>query len=345
MPWIPSSKQEFLSSLDSVFNDIMPDDSPKHLNLKSYLIESNIAAPTPFSDDFTEWKSIGDNWYVCNNSKGQYVVIDCTDNRVWILYTIASVSVIDQYVSEWIRNNIGLDRCWFSKINFSALSQIFSFQERGLGLKFKNSITEDEDPFGFSMKAWFGTGANKTVDQLFKELESQFTTTSIRWRKVDSGDVTLRMECYNYGKITVNYMDSADDVFSCITEISNLYKKALTDGDQKRDQNSSAFEFRFQNDVNLDDYTAALAKGNSKLKLWMNEYERGPDYRRYTGVDLHNMDIILLDMASDHAYMSIPGKGCVNAAPRFATVQGENACGDVQVLYEGRDMFDFRQYR
>ena len=336
------SRLDFVNFLDTTFSSVTSDDDFEHSNLKSYIVESNLPFP-PKIDNHTEWKSIGHNWFVCYNLEDKFIVADCSDSRIWILYTIAQVSDTDQAIKQWIGSNTGLDRCWFSKINFQALEKIFNFQERGIGLKFKNSISNQEDPFGFSLKAWYGSGANPHVEKLFDELKEEFTTTSVRWRKLSGGTTSLRLECYNYGKITINYMDDVENTLSSISQIADLYRRALIEGEKARDTSRSAFEFNYTQDINLDEYSQALSKGNNSLKLWMYEYETTPDYRRFTGLDLHNLDRILLDMGHQYAYMSIPGNGCVNAAPRFATIQGQYACGDVRVLFEGRDVFDFTQ--
>ena len=336
------SRSDFIELLDNSFSSISSDDDHNHTNLKSYLIESNLPEP-PKITNFDNWKSIGHKWYISQNNKNQFFIADCSDERIWILYTISHVSDMDLAIKQWISDNIGLDRCWLTKNNFHALEDLFNFQERGVGLKFKDKISDFEDPFGFSLKAWYGSGANEKVDRLFNALKEEFTTTSVRWRKLSDGHTSLRLECYNNGKITINYLEDVEETLSSISQISELYKKALLDGEKARQTSRSAFEFTFTQDVNLDDYSTALSKGNNKLKLWMYEYESGQDYRRFTGVDLHNLDQILLDMGNKYAFMSIPGDGCVNAAPRFATIQGQYACGDVKIMFEGSDIFDFKQ--
>lgn len=338
------SRNDFVESLDNSFSSLSVEDDFDHSNLKSYLIESNLTNPPKFNN-YTEWEPIGHNWYVCYNQKGKFIVADCSDSRIWILYSLTKVLDMDKLIKQWVDDNNGLDRCWFSKNNFQALERMFNLQERGVGLKFKDKISNNEDPFGFSLKAWYGSGANEHVAGLFEELKKEFTTTSVRWRKQSGGSTSLRLEFYNYGKITINYLEDVEDTLSYISQISELYKRALLEGEKARDSSRSAFEFNYTQKINLDEYSQALSKGNTKLKLWMHEYESTSDYRRYTGIDLHNLDRILLDMGDHYAYMSIPGKGCVNAAPRFATIQGQYACGDVKILFEGRDIFDFRQLR
>ena len=71
----------------------------------------------------------------------------------------------------------------------------------------------------------------------------------------------------------------------------------------------------------------------------MVKTEDSGDFARFGGVDLHTWDRILLDMGNKYAYMTIPGKGCVNAAPRLVTVQGETVAGKTQVYYNGDEIF------
>ena len=248
------SRDDFVAYLDDSFSSLSPDDDFNHSNLKSYLIESNISIP-PNIRDLTEWEPIGHRWYMCNNSKGDFIIADCSDVRVWILYTLMPVDEMDQIIKIWVGNNTGLDRCWLSRINFQALEKIFNLQERGVGLKFKNSISGEEDPFGFSLKARYGSGGNERIEQLFSELKDEFTTTSVRWRKLSGGTTCLRLECFNYGKITINYLENVEDTLSYISQISNLYRRALSDGEDARKSSRSAFEFNYTQKVNLEEYS------------------------------------------------------------------------------------------
>jgi hypothetical protein len=69
------------------------------------------------------------------------------------------------------------------------------------------------------------------------------------------------------------------------------------------------------------------------------EIEHHEDFRRYKGVDLHTWDRILLDVGLDYAYLTIPGKGCVNAAPRLAVLQGEDNAGVTTIYHDGVEVF------
>ena len=75
------------------------------------------------------------------------------------------------------------------------------------------------------------------------------------------------------------------------------------------------------------------------MRLWLIEFESEPDFRRYKGVDLHNWDRVFLDVGTDYAYLTIPRKGCVNAAPRIATIQGEDNAGRTQIFFDGVELF------
>ena len=46
-----------------------------------------------------------------------------------------------------------------------------------------------------------------------------------------------------------------------------------------------------------------------------------------------------MDMGPIYAYLTVPGKGCVNAAPRIATVQGEDNAGKTSIYFDGVEMF------
>lgn len=75
------------------------------------------------------------------------------------------------------------------------------------------------------------------------------------------------------------------------------------------------------------------------MKLWLVEIESGDDFKRFKGIDLHTWDRVLLDVGLDFAYLTVPGKGCVNAAPRIATIQGENSAGRTSICHDGVEIF------
>jgi len=89
----------------------------------------------------------------------------------------------------------------------------------------------------------------------------------------------------------------------------------------------------------LDVFSATVTKGQGAMKLWLAEIEACQDFRRFKGVDLHTWDRILLDVGPDYVYLTVPGKGCVNAAPRLAVVQGEDNAGRASIYHDGTEVF------
>jgi hypothetical protein len=75
------------------------------------------------------------------------------------------------------------------------------------------------------------------------------------------------------------------------------------------------------------------------MRLWLVETESESDFKRFAGVDLHTWDRVLLDVAPQYAFLTIPGRGCVNAAPRLATIQGEDNAGRTSISFDGVDVF------
>ncbi|KUE74222.1 hypothetical protein AUQ37_05375 [Candidatus Methanomethylophilus sp. 1R26] len=345
MAKIPRTRDDFILLLDSTFRETSASDF-RHSTLKAYYVESNLNPniPPAMGSSFSEWRLLEGSWYICSDARGNWIIIDTYDKRVWVLYSLSIVDIADRAISKWISNNVGLDNCWFSKRNLESIGKINGLKERGIGLKYRNIASQAEDPFGFSLKAWYGNGANKDIEDLFDKLKRDFSTKSIRWSCIENGNTSMKLEWYNYGKVTVNYLEDAEDTLHLISSTLEKYHSALKDGEKARDEHKYAFEFTFTQKIDLEGYSAALSKGNSKLKLWMTEIDSQPDFKRFAGIDLHNLDRVILDMGEKYAYMNVPGKGCVNAAPRFAAVQGENACGNVDIMYEGREIFDLRQY-
>ena len=341
MSKLPKDLDNFKEVIAQVYDNYNPD---VHVNktLKAYLIESNLQNP-PNMDGYSEWKSMGGNWCICkylnSNDHLDFFVLNKGSGRIWTLFTFSSVSISDDAIEKWVKNQ-GLDRCWFSGDYLQKYGKMNNWDERGIGLKYSNSLLSDDKGMRFSLKAWHGVDMDEDIENLFNKAKEKFTTTSVRWKSYRDHNQSMASEWYNNGKITIQYSDSATELFDSIFGLTNSYSKSLLEAESYRNQNRSAFEFEFKCKLTLDDYSESLLCGKNNLKLWMLETETYDDFRRYSGVDLHTGDRILLDMGEDYAYMTIPGQGCVNATPRFLAVNGENALGKVKAYYEGREIFD-----
>jgi hypothetical protein len=106
-----------------------------------------------------------------------------------------------------------------------------------------------------------------------------------------------------------------------------------------RNSKIAPFEIDFTEKIDLNSFSATVANGKGDMKLWLVETETYEDFRRFKGVDLHTWDRVLLDVGLDYAYLTIPGLGCVNAAPRLAVTQGEDNAGVTSIYHDGVEVF------
>jgi hypothetical protein len=121
--------------------------------------------------------------------------------------------------------------------------------------------------------------------------------------------------------------------------MANKYFDSLVAATKLRDTSMGAFEINFSQEINLNAFSQKVLKGTGEMKLWLVEIESEDDFKRFKGLDLHTWDRVLLDVGPDFAYLTIPGKGCVNAAPRIATIQGENSAGRTSICHDGVEIF------
>jgi len=122
--------------------------------------------------------------------------------------------------------------------------------------------------------------------------------------------------------------------------MGNIYHDSLIEASKIRDNKYTSFELDFSNrDIDLQRFSEVVAKGTGDMRLWLVETEREDDFRRFSGVDLHTWDRIMLVVGSGYAYLTIPSKGCVNAAPRLATLQGEDNSGRTSIYIDGVEVF------
>lgn len=315
--------------------------------VKGYLIESN----RPVTDDlsiegFGSWKKLdgSSGWYVNlgsgkpGNAQGSFF-LDASRERIWVLYSLIDAGESDRSVFKWVSDYGGLDRCWLSRNQLMHFNKN-NWQEKGIGIKFSDGLAPDVSAGNFSLKAWYG--ANRKLpglDEVINKAKENFAIYSARWQKINNGSVTVSAEWYSNGKVTINRATDVDEVMLSIAEMANIYEDAINHATDVRNRKMGAFELDFTQKIDLDSFKDTVSMGKGTMNLWLVETESEPDFRRFKGVDLHTWDRVLMDVGPDYAYLTIPGKGCVNAAPRIATLQGEDNAGRTSIYFDGVEMF------
>lgn len=335
MTSIPRSLFDFKEQVLSNLQANTDAESKRQSHLKMQLVEVNTSEIPPLRG-FNEWKLLEgtSSWYICNNSEDYYVVNRIND-RVWSLYSLAKVDRFKTVVSSWINGNLLLDNCWTSAGSIQGFMKKMGWAERGMGLRYEDCTAPHDNRTAISIKAWYGD--DEKIKGLFSEARKDFSISSLRMKSTSDDNTTS--EWYTDGRITINSSEDVDSIIYAIGEVSNHYNNELVQATKWRDEEKGSFEFTFSRSIDLERYESRVSKGTKDLKLWMVKTEDSGDFVRFGGVDLHTWDRILLDMGSDFAYMTIPGKGCVNAAPRLVTVQGETVAGKTQVYYNGDEIF------
>ncbi len=309
--------------------------------LKAYLIESNFEVGEIEAPD-GRWKSLdAPNWYV--NAAGKHpnkLFLNSGLGRVWILYSLLDAKTSDHIINKWIESKKGLDNCWLSRKHLLYWEKKEYWTPRGYGFKFSDSLHPEEEAGNFSLKAWYRP--NRSIiglDDIIKSAKKNFAIHSSRWDKREEGHLTMSAEWYSNGKVTINRANDIDETLLTISEMANKYFDSLVTATKLRDTSMGAFEIDFTQKINLDAFSQKVLKGTGEMKLWLIEVENEDDFRRFKGIDLHTWDRVLLDVGPDFAYLTIPGKGCVNAAPRIATIQGENSAGRTSIYHDGVEIF------
>jgi len=311
--------------------------------LKAYLIESNLdlkAAGAPVGN----WQRLEDtDWYV---SKGgghfNSLFLDKSRSRVWVIYSLIDADTTKSLINNWIKKKNGLDKVWLSRPQLLHLANIGEgWVERGLGIKFADGLATDEDSAGnVSVKAWHGANS-KTQDiyDIADHAKKRFAISSVRWQKRTNRAVSITTEWYSDGRVTINRAMDVDEVLIWISEMANRYEDSLHEATILRNSTMAPFELNFTQEIDLESFSNTVSKGKGDMNLWLVETEHETDFRRFKGVDLHTWDRILLDVGLDYAYLTIPGEGCVNSAPRLAVVQGEDNAGVTSIYHDGTEVF------
>jgi hypothetical protein len=314
--------------------------------LKAYLLESNLPLKDVGCPD-GEWRRLEDTqWYVSKGGEHQNLLsLDASRERVWILYSLIDADKSKVIIDSWIKNKRGnLDKCWLSRPQLLHWENLGSkWTERGLGIRFSDGLTPEDSASNVSLKAWYGASPRsssiKGIHDLLVEAKKNFAISSVRWQKRTDDGSSVTTEWYSNGKVTVNRAVDVDEVLNWISEMGNRYEDSLVEATKLRDSKMAPFEIDFTQQIDLDAFSKTVTNGQGDMKLWLMEIEHHEDFRRYKGVDLHTWDRILLDVGLDYAYLTIPGKGCVNAAPRLAVLQGEDNAGVTSIYHDGSEVF------
>jgi len=336
-------KNRIQANLEENEESLSPYDKIYSKQLKAYLIESNkIINDINCPAGYGRWERLDtSNWYV--NQGGNYpgyLFLDTSRRRVWILYSLLSAEEFDAITEKWLTANIGLDKCWLSRKHLLRWEHIANWHQKGLGLRFSDGLSPEEEAGNFSLKAWHGAVERiQGLDELLRLAKDKFAIYSSRWQKISEGSVKISAEWYSNGKVTINKALDVDDVFLTISDMANHYEDALVEATDLRDKKMGAFELNFTQNIDLDAFSSTVTAGKGIMNLWLIETESKPLFRRFKGIDLHTWDRILMDVGPDYAYLTIPGQGCVNAAPRIATIQGEDNSGNTSIFYDGDEVF------
>jgi len=311
--------------------------------LKAYLIESNRPALEVLPGALGSWRCIDQlGWYLNSNAESSNALfLDCTRDRVWILYSLLDATESDLFVEDWVKNTSGLDSCWLSRKHLLHWEKLDGWSRRGIGLRFSDGLSPEENAGNFSLKAWHGaTRYIEGLDEILKIVQERFAIYSVRFQKRSGGSISISAEWYSDGKVTINRASDADEVLISISEMANRYADSLNDATDLRDKTLAPFEIDFSQRIeDMDAFSKTVTRGQGAMKLWMVETEVDGDFRRFKGVDLHTWDRILLDVGPDYVYLTVPGKGCVNAAPRLAVLQGEDNAGKASIYHDGVEVF------
>lgn len=333
---IPNTLREFKTKfVKNLSDNVDSADYSKSSHLKIQLVESN-KFEIPKIDGYSPWKPFEDtiHWYCCSR-ESDFIVVNKYSDRVWAIFSLMRVDAFNKTIKKWIHDSFDLDKCWIPSSRIKKIGISNEWVERGVGLRYHDLSSDENSQSKFSMKAWYGS--NEVITDAIEELKNNFAVSSYRFKNDSTSSVS---EWYSDGRITFNSSDDSEIVIESVNQVMKYYDDELSRVTSLRDEHRGSFEFRFKQKINLNGYSNLVSGGKSELQLWMVEVESLPDFRRYRGVDMHTWDRIFLDLGDDYAYMTIPGKGCVNAAPRLISIQGETLLGKTNVYYNGDEIFE-----
>ena len=309
--------------------------------LKAYLIETNNKLSKTQCPDGQWQKLDAEYWYVNKFGKHPYsFFLDSSRERVWIIYSILDSESTRKILNNWIANTQGFDNCWLSRRQLLQWENNESWNQRGFGFKFEDGLYTEENAGNFSLKGWYRPNRSIAgLEAIIDIAKENFAIHSARWEKRTDDTVVLSSEWYSNGRVTINSARSVDESLLSISEVATRYEDSLMEASKLRDESMGAFEIDFTQSLDLEAFSEKVMKGTGNMKLWLVETKSEEDFKRYKGIDLHTWDRVFLDLGPDFAYLTVPGKGCVNAAPRIATIQRETSAGRTAIYHDGVEIF------
>jgi hypothetical protein len=258
------------------------------------------------------------------------------------LYSVLGIRDSDAVVEKWVKENVGLDRCWLSRQQLLHWERSDEWYQKGLGIRYSDGLSHEDDAGYFSLKLWHGaSNAIRDFDAVLEAAKERFAINSARWQKRREGRVVIAAEWYSNGKVTIQKAEDIDEVLLSILTTARTYEDAIEEATSLRDRKMGAFELDFSQGIDLDAFSKVVSSGKGNMNLWLVETESRDNntFKRFKGVDLHTWDRVSISMGVNFAHLTIPGNGCVNAAPRIATLQGEDNAGRTTISFDGVELF------
>jgi hypothetical protein len=313
--------------------------------LKAYLIEVNPKLVPHIPCPSGSWRPLDvSGWYINSAADDRRThesfVLNRTGERVCTIFSLAEARISDYSIEKMVGETHGIDYCWLTRSLMKYWSDKENWMERGVGIKFEDGLRPEEHRSYLSMKAWYGAqGIDPEIEGVLRTLREKYAINSMRWQKISGNDVVISSEWYSNGKVTINRATEVEEALQCVIYMALVYEDELREATKIRDSVYAPFEIEFTRSIDVDGFSNVTSKGVGELKLWLVELEREDDYRRYSGVDLHTWDRVLMGVAPSYAHLVIPMDGCVNAAPRIATVHGEESAGKTSISIDGVEVF------
>lgn len=269
--------------------------------------------------------------------------LDTSDERLWQIFTFAESGKTNQMINNKITKYRGADRAWFTEIFLKKIQKHFGYDNRGFGIKFKDSLSFEEPTSDFSAKLWLGKSCTSRQKKFLKAAQDTFSVSTIRFghkEHIDNTNISGKLyELYYNGHLTVNTCDDLEDFFSLINYIKHFYRDEIEFLEKEFNKKPTFVEVIFTDKIDPDGFTLISYAGKGKLKLWLEPFEKEKDIIRYAGVDLHTGDFVNIDLADRYSYLTASKGSCMNFAPRFGTLASRYLSTGTQIKYDGVDIF------
>lgn len=303
--------------------------------IKTYLIESNSPNLNNLRQDRVMVKDtpnkILKSFIFNKNGKNYELVLDISDERFWMIYSLYDSEKSQKIINDWVlRNDSKLDFVWFPSKLLEKYMGLGT--ETGFSLKYINKFrTNGDKKINVSMRFW-GDSGKDILESLRKNTPiGKGTSLSGISLNYSVEDGFAKENISNFGRFTLLSATSIDPHFLLLDKIKRNYSNIInviesnhrveghkTEFGMKLKSNPLYIEFPKEIE-NLEDFVNTIFSARLPFRLSGTIEKSSDDFYRIHAVDLHSKGLVDFEIDPNLMAIYLNDKSCGNIIMRLVT--------------------------